>query len=116
MLAGSFFSSLKGIVDAPKNVTIALAQSLPAQANYYINYVCLMAFVGNGIEITRIFWLIYITCCLKWYKFIFIIFFRLDTLVCVHRFYAHANRFCVVQENIKPEVLKVQTELARTVH
>ena len=25
---------------------------------------------------------------------------------------AHTNRFCVVQENIKPEVLKVQTELA----
>ena len=29
---------------------------------------------------------------------------------------AHTNRFCVVQENIKPEVLKVQTELARSVH
>ena len=30
-------------------------------------------------------------------------------------YYAHTNRFCfvVVQENIKPEVLKVQTELAR---
>ena len=31
-------------------------------------------------------------------------------------YYAHTNRFCVVQENIKPEVLKVQTELARSVH
>ena len=31
-------------------------------------------------------------------------------------FYAHTNRICVVQENIKPEVLKVQTELARSVH
>ena len=31
-------------------------------------------------------------------------------------FYAHTNRFCVVQVNIKPEVLKVQTELARSVH
>ena len=30
--------------------------------------------------------------------------------------YAHTNRFCVVQENIKPEVLEVQTELARSVH
>ena len=30
--------------------------------------------------------------------------------------YAHTNWFCVVQENIKPEVLKVQTELARSVH
>ena len=30
--------------------------------------------------------------------------------------HAHTNRFCVVQENIKPEVLKVQTELARSVH
>ena len=29
---------------------------------------------------------------------------------------AHTNRFCVVQENIKPEVLKVQTELARSVN
>ena len=34
----------------------------------------------------------------------------------VMKFYAHTNRFCVVQENIKPEVLKVQTELARSVH
>ena len=25
--------------------------------------------------------------------------------------YAHTNRFCVVQENIKPEVLKGQTEV-----
>ena len=31
-------------------------------------------------------------------------------------YYAHTNRFCVVQENIKSEVLKVQTELARSVH
>ena len=31
-------------------------------------------------------------------------------------YYAHTNRFCVVQENIKPEILKVQTELARSVH
>ena len=31
-------------------------------------------------------------------------------------YYAHTNRFCVVQENIKPEVLKVLTELARSVH
>ena len=30
--------------------------------------------------------------------------------------YAHTNRFCVVQENIKPEVLTVQAELARSVH
>ena len=30
--------------------------------------------------------------------------------------YAHTNWFCVVQENIKPEVLKVQTELASYVH
>ena len=30
--------------------------------------------------------------------------------------YAHTNRFCVVQENIKLEVLKVHTELARFVH
>ena len=29
---------------------------------------------------------------------------------------AHTNRFCVAQENIKPEVLEVQTELARSVH
>ena len=29
--------------------------------------------------------------------------------------YAHTNQFCVVQENIKPEALKVQTELARSV-
>ena len=28
-------------------------------------------------------------------------------------YYAHTNRFFVVQENIKPEVLEVQTELAR---
>ena len=26
--------------------------------------------------------------------------------------YSHTNSFCVAQENIKPEVLKVQTELA----
>ena len=31
-------------------------------------------------------------------------------------YYAHTNRFYVVQENIKPEVLEVQTELARSVH
>ena len=31
-------------------------------------------------------------------------------------YYAHTNRFCVVQENIKPEILKVHTELARSVH
>ena len=31
-------------------------------------------------------------------------------------YYAHTNRFCVVQENIKPKVLRVQTELARSVH
>ena len=31
-------------------------------------------------------------------------------------YYAHPNRFCVVQENVKPEVLKVQTELWRSVH
>ena len=31
-------------------------------------------------------------------------------------FYAHTNRFYVVQEGTKPEVLKVQTELARSVH
>ena len=28
-------------------------------------------------------------------------------------YYAHTNRFCVVQENVKPEVLNVQTDLAR---
>ena len=28
-------------------------------------------------------------------------------------YYAHTNRFCVAQKNIKPEVLEVQTELAR---
>ena len=33
-----------------------------------------------------------------------------------NQYYAHTNRFCVVQENIKPEVFKVQTELARSVH
>ena len=32
------------------------------------------------------------------------------------RCYAHTNQFCVVQENIIPEVLKVQIELARPVH
>ena len=31
-------------------------------------------------------------------------------------YYAHINRFSVVQENIKPEVLEVQTEFARSVH
>ena len=30
--------------------------------------------------------------------------------------YAHTNWFCVVKENIKPEVLKVQTKLARSLH
>ena len=28
-------------------------------------------------------------------------------------YYAHTNRFRVVQEHIKPEVLKVQTELSK---
>ena len=28
----------------------------------------------------------------------------------------HTNRFCVVQENIKPKVLNVQNELVRSVH
>ena len=32
------------------------------------------------------------------------------------KYYSRTNRFCVVQENIKPEVLEVQTELARSVH
>ena len=32
------------------------------------------------------------------------------------QYYAHTNRFCVVQENIKSKVFKVQTELARSVH
>ena len=31
-------------------------------------------------------------------------------------FYTHTNLFCVVQKSIKPEVFKVQTELARSVH
>ena len=31
-------------------------------------------------------------------------------------YFAHTNRFCVVQENIKPGVFTVQTELARSVH
>ena len=32
-------------------------------------------------------------------------------------YYAHTNRFCVVQENVKPEVLKYRpTSLARSVH
>ena len=31
-------------------------------------------------------------------------------------YYVHTNRFCVAQENIQPEVLKVQPELARSVH
>ena len=31
-------------------------------------------------------------------------------------YHAHTNRFCVVQENMKPDVLEVQTELARSVH
>ena len=31
-------------------------------------------------------------------------------------YYVHTNRFCVVQENIKPEVLKVQTKLARALY
>ena len=31
-------------------------------------------------------------------------------------YYAHTTRFCVVKENIKPEVLKVQTRLAMSVH
>ena len=29
---------------------------------------------------------------------------------------AHTNGFCVLHENMKPDVLKVQTELARSVH
>lgn len=43
----------------------------------------------------------------------------LDCIDIVRQFqqhYAHTNRFCVVKENIKPEVLKVQTQLARSVH
>ena len=28
----------------------------------------------------------------------------------------HTNRVCVVQENVKPDVLKLQTELAWSVH
>ena len=31
------------------------------------------------------------------------------------RYYGHTNRFCVVQKNMKPEVLEVQTELASSV-
>ena len=38
------------------------------------------------------------------------------SVIIYFRYYAHTNRFCVVQENIKPEVLEVQTELARSVH
>ena len=30
--------------------------------------------------------------------------------------YAHSNWFCVAKANIKPDVFKVQTELARCVH
>ena len=36
--------------------------------------------------------------------------------ILLEMYYAHTNRFCVVQENIKPEVLEVQAELARSVH
>ena len=32
------------------------------------------------------------------------------------KYNVHTNQFGVVQENVKPEVLKVQTELARSVH
>ena len=39
-----------------------------------------------------------------------------DANLSEHSYHAHTNRFYVLQENIKPEVLKVQTELARSVH
>ena len=32
-------------------------------------------------------------------------------LFITNQYYGHTNRFCAVQGNIKPEVLKVQTEL-----
>ena len=42
---------------------------------------------------------------------------RLDPTLKMREEYAHTtNRFCVVQENIKPDVLKVRTELARSMH
>ena len=31
-------------------------------------------------------------------------------------YYAHTNRFCVAQENSKPEVLKVSTKIASSAH
>ena len=40
---------------------------------------------------------------------------RLD-LRLVNLRYAHTNGLCVVQENVKPKVIKVQTELARSEH
>ena len=43
--------------------------------------------------------------------------FRYIMLLSIYAYVMHnTNRFCVVQEYMKPEVLEVQTELARSIH
>ncbi|XP_065058081.1 uncharacterized protein LOC135685912 isoform X2 [Rhopilema esculentum] len=69
MLAGSFFSKIQQIMEAPHRITDELAISLPRQANFYLCYVSLMAFVGTGYELTRIPTLIMVQLYLKcWAK------------------------------------------------
>ena len=69
MLAGSFFSKIQIILDSPHRITDELAVSLPRQANFYLCYVSLMAFVGTGYELTRITQLCFVTFFSKWCVF-----------------------------------------------
>eukprot|EP00794_Sanderia_malayensis_P007040 gene7040-7829_t len=52
--AGAFFSKSQQIIKYPYNITKELAISLPSQSNFYLNYVCLLAFGGTAVELTRL--------------------------------------------------------------
>ncbi|XP_008784823.2 CSC1-like protein ERD4 [Phoenix dactylifera] len=53
-IGGALFSSLKTIIDHPKQIVSMLGTSLPASATFFLTFVALKFFVGYGLELSRL--------------------------------------------------------------
>ncbi|KAJ6831976.1 CSC1-like protein ERD4 [Iris pallida] len=53
-LVGTLFSSLKDIIDQPKQLVTMLGESLPKNATFFLTFVALKFFIGYGLELSRL--------------------------------------------------------------
>ena len=65
IISGSLLDSLSRLIQKPTELPTLLAQSLPSQANFFVNYVALQTFASHSLELTRMVDLILITFRLK---------------------------------------------------